>query len=214
MQQRTARLRAAPLFVAALLASLLAGCGFHLRGNAPVPAHWTEVAIRDTGGSSNGTWYSSGRDGLRRELTRTLTASGFVVRTGAPLTIELMSDSVQRRTASIAATASAAEYQIDYEVRFRITGSDNAELVPATLMRTDSSYRVDEAAVLGSAEQEALLYEEMRRDIARRIVDQLRRQVVGRPAPAQSATSPTTSSSAAPDTGAAAPATPAHAPAP
>lgn len=212
MQQRPAR-----LLVAALLASLLAGCGFHLRGHAPVPEHWTEVAIRDTGGSSNGTWYSSGRDGLRRELTRTLTASGFVVRTGAPLTIELMSDSVQRRTASIAATASAAEYQIDYEVRFRITGSDGAELVPATLMRTDSSYRVDEAAVLGSAEQEALLYEEMRRDIARRIVDQLRRQVAGRPAPAPAATPSTTAAPtppAATDAGTAEPATPAHAPAP
>lgn len=167
-----------------LFTALLAGCGFHLRGSAPVPAGWTEVAVSDSGGSSTGTWYSSGREGLRHELSRSLGAAGFLVSASAPITIELMSDSVQRRTASIAASASAAEYQINYEVRFRITGNDGAELVPSTLLRTDGSYRVDEAAVLGSAEQEALLYEDMRRDIARRIVDQLRRQATARaPAP-------------------------------
>ncbi|MFZ5756323.1 MAG: LPS assembly lipoprotein LptE [Pseudomonadota bacterium] len=166
------------LSVLLLLAAMLAGCGFHLRGHGPVPDGMGTVAIRDADqGSSNITWYSGGRDGLRRELARSLTTAGFTVSDGAPLTIQLISDSVRRRTASIDASASAAEYQIDYEVRFRVTGSDGAELIPATLLRTDSSYRFDESAVLGSAEQEALLYEDMRREIARRIVDQFHRRV-------------------------------------
>lgn len=165
------------------LCSLLAGCGFHLRGHGPQPGSgWETVAVREAAarsvtGRGGNSWYAEGRDGIHRELVRALTAAGFTVSDDAALTIELLDATVKRRTASIDAQATtAAEYQIDYEVRFHVIGNDGAVVIPESSARADGSYRFNESAVLGSAEQEIVLYEDLRREIARRIVDQLRRK--------------------------------------
>ncbi|MFZ5724640.1 MAG: LPS assembly lipoprotein LptE [Pseudomonadota bacterium] len=170
----------------ALLCVQLAGCGFHLRGQQPLPENWAQVAVRDVAsrnplGRGGDSWYESGREGMRRELVRALQEAGFTVDPQASLAIELLGTTVKRRAASIDATASAAEYQVDYAVRFRIVGSDGAQVVPESSISTDSSYRNNEGAVLGSAEQEVTVYEDLRRELARRIVDQLRRKAAAVP---------------------------------
>lgn len=164
-----------------VLSLLLAGCGFHLRGHGELPDAWSSVAVRDIVGSSplgrgGDSWYDTGHEGMRRELVRALKDAGFAVDLDAPMVIELLQASVSRRAASIDASASAAEYQVDYSVRYRVIGSDGVQVVPETMISTDSSYRFNEAAVLGSAEQEVVVYEDLRAELARRIVDQLRRK--------------------------------------
>lgn len=164
-----------------VLSLLLAGCGFQLRVQGELPAAWSSIAVRDVVGDNplgrgGDTWYDAGHEGIRRELVHALTEGGFTVEAGAPLTIELLQTSVSRHTASIDASASAAEYQIDYSVRYRVIGGDGATLVPDSTIRTDSSYRYNKTAVLGAAEQEIMVYEDLRRELARRMVDHLRRK--------------------------------------
>lgn len=166
----------------ALLCSVLAGCGFHLRGQAVhADSGWAVVTVRDAGvrnpiGRGGSYWYADGRDGLRHELVHQLAEAGFTLDANAPLVIELLDASVRRKAASLDAKASAAEYQVDCEARFRVVGRDGATLIPENTVHADSTYRFNTDAVLGSAEQEVVLYEDLRRELAHRIVDQLRRR--------------------------------------
>ncbi len=163
------------------LCAAMAGCGFHLRGSGELPEGWKVIAVSDAAGKGllnrgGDTWYDTGHEGMRRELVQSLSDAGFSVEAGAPVTIELLDASVRRRAASIDANASAAEYEIIYTVRYRIVGADGAQVVPESTIHADSSYRYNKTAVLGSAEQETIVYEDLRHELARRVVDQLRRQ--------------------------------------
>jgi outer membrane lipopolysaccharide assembly protein LptE/RlpB len=93
--------------------------------------------------------------------------------TADTLTIELLGETLQKRVASVAASAAAAEYQIDYTLRFRIVGDDGAERVKETLLKADRSYRYKADAIMGSADEEAMLQREMRRDMANQILRRL-----------------------------------------
>lgn len=173
--------------VLATLALLLAGCGFHWRGAEPPAEEHAVVALREAGRSPIDTWYGGGRDELRRVVTRALDQVGVLVVDEAPLVIELLGEQVRRRTAAIGATSVVAEYQLDYELRYRILDAAGAEITPPQRILRDTSYRFDENAVMGSAEEEALLRREMREDAARQLARQYRRriaaQAVADPAP-------------------------------
>lgn len=179
-------MRIVAVTVAALL---LAACGFHLRGDAdPGDIHRT-VAVVDRGHlSANTTWYAGGREELSRAVTGAFHDAGFTVAADAPVTVELLGESLSRRVASIDANASAAEYQLDYTLRFRVTAADGATLVAEQALEADRSYRYHDDAVMGSSEEEAMLGLEMRRDIAAQIVRQYRRAAARAATPAAPAT--------------------------
>lgn len=184
------------LLTVALATLLLAACGFHLRGQGTLTDDLRAVNVVERGQlSANTTWYAGGRDELARAVKDAFRHAGFAVATDAPVTVELLGESLARRVASIDANASAAEYQLDYTLRFRVVAADGATLVAEQALEADRSYRYHDDAVMGSSEEEALLGLEMRRDVASQIVRQYRR------AAARAAVS-------------AAPATPTDAPAP
>lgn len=170
----------------ALAALLLAACGFHLRGQGALDDAWRAVNIRDNGKLSASTaWYAGSRDELARVTAHAFRDAGFTVSADAPVTIELLGESLDRRIASLDASASAAEYQLDYTLRFRVLAGDGSTLVPETTLAADRSYRYHDDQVMGSAEEEALLGLEMHRDIAAQIVRQYRRNAVRASAAAQ-----------------------------
>lgn len=165
-----------------LLALVLAGCGFHLRGTQTLDEALVVVAVRDVGKSGQGrkttgnaTWYGGERDELRRVVAQALTDSGATVTDEAPLVIELLGEEVKRRTAAIGVSANVAEYQLDYLLRYRVVTADNSVLIPETQIERDRTYRYDERSPMGSAEEEALLRREMRRTAARQLATQYRR---------------------------------------
>lgn len=182
--------------ILALLALLLAGCGFHLRGAQTLDDALALVAVRDVVKSAQGrpsgggstTWYGGERDELKRVVAQALTDSGATVSDEAPMVVELLGEEVKRRTAAIGVSSNAAEYQLDYLLRYRVLGSDNSILIPETQIQRDRTYRYDEKSPMGSAEEEALLRREMRRAAARQLATQYRRMAatVATPAGADS----------------------------
>lgn len=173
-----------------LLALVLAGCGFHLRGTQTLDEALAVVAVRDVGKSAqrrtagSTTWYGGERDELKRVVVQALTDGGATVADEAPLVIELLGEEVKRRTAAIGVSANAAEYQLDYLLRYRVVTAENSVLIPETQIQRDRTYRYDEKSPMGSAEEEALLRREMRRTAARQLVTQYRRLSVPVAAPA------------------------------
>lgn len=171
-------MRRIALALLALAVLATAGCGFHLRGAAPAPTGFGDVAVRDLTGDKPATnWYAGRRDELLRTVRRAFADAGYALADTAPVTVELMADSLGRRIASIDDSASAAEYLVEYTLRYRIVAADGSALVPETELKADRSYRFREDAVMGSAEEEALLGTELRRDLAAQVVRQYRRRL-------------------------------------
>lgn len=174
--------------LALVAAFLLGGCGFHLRGKIEIADEMRVVNVRDISKASDSAWEADGHDGLQRTTVAAFTGNGFVVTGGAPITVELLNETLRRSIASIAANASAAEYQIDYALEFRISAADGSALVPATTIKIDRSYRYHEDAAMGSAEEEAMLYRDLRRDAVGQIIRQYRRSLNHRAAMLPAAT--------------------------
>lgn len=168
-----------------LIISMMTACGFHLRGQAAVPDGFNIVAVRDAGKVPVGASLAGGgRDELPRALMQAFRRHGMTIADAAPMTVELLGESTLRRTASIdAVAASAAEYRLEYEVRYRVIGADGATLISETKLAADNSYRFDNNAVMGSADEEMLIYQELRRDVADRIVQQYLRRAKQSPRP-------------------------------
>lgn len=164
----------------ALCAWLLTGCGFHLRGSAATgTAAPASVVILDAARQRGaGTWLGGGPGERVRILSETLRAGGIAVQdgdaAGSSVQLELIDERIDRRVASVDATASAAEYQLDYTLAWRVRGSDGAVLVPDTRLKLDRSYRHKANAIMGSAEEEAQLQRDLRRDAAMQILRRLR----------------------------------------
>lgn len=193
------------------LSMLFSACGFHFRGQQSVPENFSAIMISDAHLiTTNASWSSDGRDVLRRTITQAFLHAGITARDNADITVELLGENIERRTASInAVAASAAEYRLEYALRYRVIGADGAILIADTQLTTDNSYRFNDSAVLGSADEEALIFQEMRRDLANRLVRQYLHRIN---ANASKQTPPTTPADARPANATAIDAT--HAPAP
>lgn len=197
-------MRNAAMLILLTVAAALAGCGFHLRGSTADGGERSISSVRiddRTRAAPAEGWLGGGTDELSRTLAETLATAGIrtdasvtmpsnganaAVQASAALaaesgssaaaipTIELLSETLQKRVASITASAAAAEYQIDYTLRFRVVGSDGAVLVADTTLKADRSYRYKADAIMGSADEEAMLQRDIRRDMASQILRRLR----------------------------------------
>ncbi|MCR9278540.1 MAG: LPS assembly lipoprotein LptE [Pseudomonadaceae bacterium] len=158
--QFTARAAAATLVIV-----LLAGCGFHLRG-------WDLAANVATA-----TVLSADRVDITRDLEAALRQSGVeLVAAGEPadVTIEILDESVSRRSASVSGQARVAEYELTSLVAYRIS-SEDGPLLGRSQARAERSFRLDRDNIVGSSEEQALLEREMRRDLIEQIMRSLNR---------------------------------------
>mgnify|MGYP001627428944 CR=1 FL=1 len=155
---------------AAACASLLAGCGFHLR-KAP---DFTFRSIAVAGSSALA-------DQLRRVLAadgrvQVLPAGGDPAR--AEVVLDLPVEQREKVVVGLTATGQVREFQLRLRVRFRVRTPAGRELVPETELLQQRDISFNEAAVLAKEAEETLLYRDMQNDI----VQQLMRRLAALPA--------------------------------
>jgi LPS-assembly lipoprotein len=152
-----------------LLAALLAGCGFHLRGQARLPFESLHIP---------------GNNPLVAELKRNVAAASSTRIVDKPseaqavlgFTVELRDKTIL----SFNAQGRVSEYQLRYRVGFRVTDPKGAKVYLPTseiLLTRDMAY--SDAQVLAKEAEEALLFRDMQRDMAQQII---RRLVAAKPA--------------------------------
>lgn len=155
-----------PRVLSVLLAmALLAGCGFHLRG-WDLSASVASAAV-----------VSADRVDITRDLEAALRQSGVdlvSIDESPDVTIEILDESVSRRSASVSGQARVAEYELTSLVAYRILG-ESGPLLPRSLARAERSFRLDRDNIVGSSEEQALLEREMRRDLIEQILRSLNR---------------------------------------
>lgn len=135
--------------IALLPLALAAGCGFHLRGQLPLPAVVARPYIE------TGDRYSPLYDALTSQL-RAAGASLAPDAATASAVIRLHVDSTGRELLSIAANNKPGEYEVYYAVEYSVTAGER-ELLARRQARLTRDYSYDEAAVLAKEHEEQSL---------------------------------------------------------
>lgn len=148
-----------------VVALVLQGCGFHLRGMGGVAPLQEVVFIR--GGAAEAE--------LMRELRSLVSSSGanLVDQEGAAgVVLVLLSSQFSKRVSAVSSTGRAAEYELRYQVDYGIQrageslASDQSLLVSRNML-------FDESQVLAQSSEEAQLLQEMQREVAQRLLRRL-----------------------------------------
>jgi LPS-assembly lipoprotein len=149
--------------VLALSVSLLAGCGFHLRGmSAPLgPLSFASLSLQNTGSLDEAL-----RLALQRDGRLTLTSST------AQATLRVVDEESRKDILTINRGGKVNEYLLIYRVNATVQRlADDAPVPMSVVVRREMSY--SDADVLGKEREEALLWADMRRDAAEQLVRRL-----------------------------------------
>ncbi len=181
--------RAAPgslVMVSLVMVVVLAGCGFHLRGNE-LSANFDRVHVSAVSAVT-----------IERQLARSLGFAGVEVvgdRTAADVVIDLTAQRENRRSISVTERARTAEYELSLEIRYRIVAQEPADadakpvqtvLVEDRSIRVARTYRLDRNNLVAGSEEQSLLRGEMEQDLVQQILrslDTATRNRVSTPAP-------------------------------
>lgn len=152
-------LPAAGLFIA-VTASLLAGCGFQLRGwDLESSVESIHVATQP-------------RLRLAVPLRQALRQAGVQLRprpAGAEMIVELLDERRQRRTVAVTGSARAAEYEVSIGVRFTIRAGARTLRDPQWV-EASRVFSVDRDNIAGTAGEQALIEAELTNDLVQQII--------------------------------------------
>ncbi len=162
--------------IISLLLAVLAGCGFHLRGDVSLPSNMQALYI----------------DGINRnssfavELRRTLRGSGINVVedvSSAQAVVKLTNVRFDRRVLSVSgSTGKVREFELFYGAEVIVLDRAGKVILPAQPLRLVRDFVFDEDDVLGKSSEEAQLRKEMQTDLISQI---LRRLQAAQPAKTQ-----------------------------
>ena len=159
-----------PLIVAIfLLATILASCGFQLRGQVAIP--YKTVFIETTG-------YSQFANDLERAIRAGSDTKVVRNRDEADAVLKVLSEAQEKRILSLSAGGRVREFELRYTVNYRVVDRTNQDLaIPGTIqLHRDLTY--DDTEVLAKESEEILLYKDMKADAVQQM---LRRLAVAKP---------------------------------
>ncbi len=147
---------------AALLATLIAGCGFQLRGQAALPFE---------------SLYVLGSSPFAQDVVRAVRAGSQTRVTTNPkdaqFTLQILSELRERSILSLSSGGRVRELQLRYRVTYRLYDQNNKEYIPAgeILLKRDLTY--NDTDVIAKEQEEGLLYRDMQNDAVQQLVRRL-----------------------------------------
>jgi LPS-assembly lipoprotein len=161
-------------------AALMSSCGFHLRGNLPLPDQLQVIAV------------SSTNHAVKEEMVSALQASGAQViddETAARSVLDMYDVKFDRKVRTIDTRGKVTGYVLRYDVSYRVVNKDGKELRNSTLA-IQRDYNFDPNQVLQAEEEEDSLKDDMIKELTRRIMRQLvtiASRTIGAPGPLEHA---------------------------
>lgn len=152
--------------VVLLLCSLIASCGFHLRGSVDLPATAQPVFIQPSNTSKE--LYVQLRN-LLREADIKLTDDA----TAAKMILVLDDQEQERRTVSVGTGVRAAEYQLFESVVYSLKSHKGKTLIGPDKLIEQRILPNNPNEVVSTGSEEAILRREMRQRLAEKIAWQL-----------------------------------------
>lgn len=157
-------------FLPALLAILLTGCGFHLRGSLPASGAAKSIFVR--GMNHNHPFYQN--------FSQVLTYSGgsladSVEHAGA--VIQILRAGHDRRPITLSKQGLANTFDLSYRVEYEVLSPKGEKLLQKQELEIRRDYFNDQTYPLGQAEEEGQMRQEMEKEAAqallRRVVSTL-----------------------------------------
>jgi LPS-assembly lipoprotein len=147
-----------------VIAMVLSGCGFKLRGQAALPF---ESIYIDTGGFSL----------LGAELRR-------VIRTGsktriaeqpedAEVVLRIVGEREEKHVLSLSTAGKVREFELRYRLAYRLLDRTANDIVPPGEIELRRDMTFDDTQVLAKESEEALLYEDMKADAVQQMLRRL-----------------------------------------
>lgn len=156
-------MRCLPLLLC--MAVLLAGCGFKPRGQLALANELGPVAVQTADP------YSPLAQGLSTALERAGVAPAVEGQPSALLRV--LSERLATRPLSVDRSAQVREYETTYTVDFDLRGTDGTERLARQSLTLSREYTYDTLASAGSPAEQALLEEELRREMQAAILRRL-----------------------------------------
>ncbi len=147
------------LFLAVLI-PLVAACGWQLRGMGPGATLPEDLRV-----------HIAGNTAVASELRQTLEGSATLVNTpaDADLTLQILDERFDQRTATISASARVSERRLTQEVQYVILGADGQPVFPPGRADIERIYEYNEENVLATDDEVVLLRREMQQDLVRQL---------------------------------------------
>ena len=145
-----------------LFIALLAGCGFHLRGQVALPYSTLHISGPSATSVSN-------------SLKRVLRSSAVRLvdrQEDAELTLVILSDVREKSILSLSAAGRAQEYELRQRLSYRIITAGEPDL-PAGEILSQRSISFNDAQVLAKESEENLLYRDMENDVVQQLLRRL-----------------------------------------
>ena len=149
-----------------LAAMLLAGCSFHLRGQAGMPFDTLYLHASNPGTA------------LIKELRRNLEANKVKFASKedqADVVLDIVSETPVKQILTLDASGRVNEFQLFYRVSVRAYDLNKQEWIPAEEFVMHRDFPYDDNNVLAMEAEEDLLYQSMRTDMVQQIVRRLSR---------------------------------------
>ncbi len=155
--------RVALISLGVLAGLLLSACGFHLRGAVDVPESLRNVYV--TG--------ENPRSPIVKSVQRSMRASGVELSSSAaaaPYTLYISNEQEDKRSVSVDEQAAAAEFQLRHYVSFELRDPKGSALAGPDQLISERVFVNDITNVVGKRDEERLIREEMRRQLAGQIM--------------------------------------------
>jgi len=149
-----------------LLAAILAGCGFQLRGTqgGNLPYKTMFIALPETAD-------------VRIWLERYIRATGGTEIVGtaaqAEASFQQLSDSRQKTILSVNAQGRVREYRLQLSYSFRVVNAKGQEIVAPNQISLSRDITYDDSSVLAKDLEEGLLWRDMNNDLVNQIMRRL-----------------------------------------
>lgn len=148
------------------LLATASGCGFQLRGSAPVSAALQPLALQCA---------SDVPTDLCQSVRQQLTLGDVDVReaNAADYILAIGQYTEDRRASAITINAGAAEYTLRQSVSINLISRDKVPLIVDTRLNANESYRYDETNVLAKQREEQTLQKQLQERLAQQIIFRL-----------------------------------------
>ena len=144
-------------------ACALGACGFHMRGEARLPAGMQRVHLT----------VSDPYSPLRRDLAAALERSGATI-VNAPADgvaeISLSAVSLAPIVRSVGSNAFVNEFSMVYHVELEISGPDGKTLMPKQAIEQSRAFTFDQSQAIGTSAEQDEIKKEMERDMVQAVL--------------------------------------------
>ena len=152
--------------VVAFLLMLIMGCGFHLRGAADISDSLKTMHIQGM----------SLQRGIGLYLKRGLVSNGIIV-VDQPqedsAILKITENKFDRRVLSVGSNAKVSEYELYARIRFSVLDAQGKTLAEGQSVEAQRDYQFDEDEVLGRESEEALLRDQLNKELVQSILRRL-----------------------------------------